>query len=560
MEKNKFIFIMIRPTRYDDDGYPLRWLKSFMPSNSLACVYSLAEDCKRRNILGSGVSIDLITIDESNTHIDHKALLKHIHRTGAKALVGMIAVQSNQFPRAVDLSQPFLEANIPVCIGGFHVSGCISMFDELPQEMKEAQSMGISFFAGEAEEQRLDDVFKDAYSGSLKPLYNYLNDVPTLEHQPTPFLPEEDLLKTSTRYSVFDLGRGCPFDCTFCTIINVQGKKSRFRTADDVERIIRENHTIGIDSFFLTDDNFARNRNWEACLDRIIYLKEKEGLAIHFGIQVDTACHKIPNFIDKCCRAGVEEVFIGLESINTDNLAKIGKKQNKISEYKELILAWKQYPVIVLAGYIVGLPNDTKMSILQDIETIKRELAIDIATFTILQPLPGSQDHKDMCQRGEWMDSDLNKYNLQYRVTHHPIMDDTEWEEAYRLCYESFYSFNHMETILRRMFALKSNKKMRTVHRLVGYREFPRLYNTNLAEAGLILLKRRKDRRPTMSLESPLIFYPKYFFQTLYRQVAMSITHLRVTRIMKKILNDPKRFDYSDDAISLNRSRTVIPK
>ena len=168
-----------------------------------------------------------------------------------------------------------------------------------------------------------------------------------------------------------------------------------------------------------------------------------------------------------------------------------------------------------MVGYIVGLPHDTKESILQDVETIKRELAIDIATFTMLQPLPGSQDHKDMRLRGKWMDSDLNKYNLHYRVTHHSIMSDEEWEEAYRLCNKSFYSFAHMETVLRRMFALKSNKKMSTVNRLVGYREYPRLYNTNLGEAGLLQLKRRKDRRPTLPRESPPHFLSEIYFPDL---------------------------------------------
>ena len=74
----------------------------------------------------------------------------------------------------------------------------------------------------------------------------------------------------------FDAGRGCPFQCSFCTIINVQGRKSRRRSPDDVERIIRENVAQGLKSFFITDDNFARNKDWESILDRIIQLREGE--------------------------------------------------------------------------------------------------------------------------------------------------------------------------------------------------------------------------------------------------------------------------------------------
>ena len=77
---------------------------------------------------------------------------------------------------------------------------------------------------------------------------------------PVPWLPKESLERNSRSWSSFDLGRGCPFQCSFCTIINVQGRKSRFRTADDLEAIIRENLAQGIKAFFITDDNLARNQ------------------------------------------------------------------------------------------------------------------------------------------------------------------------------------------------------------------------------------------------------------------------------------------------------------
>jgi radical SAM superfamily enzyme YgiQ (UPF0313 family) len=82
-----------------------------------------------------------------------------------------------------------------------------------------------------------------------------------------------------------DLGLGCPYQCSFCTIINVQGRKSRFRSPDDLERIIRENYVQGIKRFFITDDNFARNRHWEALFERMIQLRLDEGLKIGFTIQ-----------------------------------------------------------------------------------------------------------------------------------------------------------------------------------------------------------------------------------------------------------------------------------
>src|SRR6185436_20045384 len=168
------------------------------------------------------------------------------------------------------------------CIGGFHVSGCTSMLPEMPPEMREAQKLGISFFCGEAENGRLDQLIRDCWAGELKPMYNHMEDLPGLDGQPAPFLPNHEIERIQGRYSSMDLGRGCPFQCSFCTIINVQGRKSRYRTPDDVERIIRQNYAQGIKRFFITDDNFARNRDWEKLFDRIIYLREEEGLEIGF--------------------------------------------------------------------------------------------------------------------------------------------------------------------------------------------------------------------------------------------------------------------------------------
>ena len=85
---------------------------------------------------------------------------------------------------------------LPVCIGGFHVSGCIAMLPELPAEIREAQALGISLFAGEAEERRLDEVLRDAWNGKLKPLYNFMDDLPSLEGEPAPILPRKHVART----------------------------------------------------------------------------------------------------------------------------------------------------------------------------------------------------------------------------------------------------------------------------------------------------------------------------------------------------------------------------
>ncbi len=122
----------------------------------------------------------------------------------------------------------------------------------------------------------------------------------------------------------------------------------------------------GVKRFFITDDNFARNKDWESIYDRIIKLREVDGMDVRFMIQVDTFCHRIENFIDKSKRAGVTRVFIGLENINPANLIAAKKRQNKITEYRKMLLEWKRYGIITFAGYILGFPDDTPESIRQD--------------------------------------------------------------------------------------------------------------------------------------------------------------------------------------------------
>ena len=190
------------------------------------------------------------------------------------------------------------------------------MLPGIPADLQEAMDLGISLFAGELE-GRFDSLLQEAYRREMTPLHNFMDDLPGLEGSVIPFLPADVIHRRTGARTSFDAGRGCPFQCSFCTIINVQGRKSRRRSADDVEHIIRINAEQGVTNFFISDDNFARNRDWEVVLDRIIQLKEEEGMPIRLLIQVDTLCHKIKNFVEKCGRAGVDRVFIGLEREET---------------------------------------------------------------------------------------------------------------------------------------------------------------------------------------------------------------------------------------------------
>ncbi len=537
----KFHLVLIKPSHYDDDGYVIQWWRSVMPSNTLASVLGLAEDANERCILGEDVILRIHAYDETNSKVNVRRIARLIKRNCG--VVGLVGVQSNQYPHAMDLAREFRKLDVPVAIGGFHVSGTIAMLDEMPVELKEALDLGITLFAGEAE-HRLDEFLIDAYKGELKPLYDFMDDLPDITDTPIPFLPLERIRRTGGQAS-FDAGRGCPFECSFCTIINVQGRKSRYRSGEDVAQIVKRNLSQGVKRFFITDDNFARNRNWEEIMDRLISLKEEVDIRFNLFIQVDTLCHKIPHFVDKCVQAGVKRVFIGLENINPENLKEVKKRQNRITEYRTMIQAWKNQGVFTVAGYILGFPNDTKESILRHIEILKRELPIDLVEFFYLTPLPGSEDHKKMLEAGAYLDPDLNKYDLCHACSEHPRMSKQEWEEAYAAAWETYYSEEHCVTLLKRARATGVNlgKVMSGVTSFYGSVMWQHVHPL---ESGILRRKSRRQRRSELPRESILKFYPKYWGELFYSNYRLIKRAIKFHRVRLALMKDPSTKEYSD--------------
>lgn len=547
-QKRRFQLILIKPSHYDDDGYVIRWWRAMIPSNTLAALYGIASDCAARRVLGPDVDIDILAIDETNTRIDIPRLIARLEEAGGFGLVALVGVQSNQYPRALDIARPFRAAGLPVMMGGFHVSGCLAMLDGHAVGLDACRDMGISMFAGEAE-GRLDQVLRDAASGTLEPLYNFMNDLPGIGGTPVPFLPKTYVSRTLGLSSSFDAGRGCPYQCSFCTIINVQGRQSRFRSADDVEDLVRRNWAQGISKFFITDDNFARNRDWEAIFDRLIALKEQERIPLGLMIQVDTLCHNIPNFIEKAKRAGVTRVFIGLENINPDNLAEAKKRQNKITEYRKMLLAWKAQGIITIAGYILGFPADTPESIRRDIGIIQRELPLDIVEFFCLTPLPGSEDHQKLWRAKVPMDGDLNIYDVEHVCTAHAAMSKTEWEAIYQEAWALYYSPAHMRTLMRRAVATGVSVSS-LVKLLVSFSTAVPIEKVHPLQAGILRLRHPSERRPDLPREPALAFWPRFLWQTLRRNAAVVGRIAGLMLMARSVLKEKGVGAYHDQALT----------
>ncbi len=490
--------VLIKPSKYDDDGYVIRHLKGVLPSNTLACLYGLTEDVRRRGVLGNDLKWKIQLLDETVHKIDVRKIVRASRHRDTKTVVCLVGVQTNQFPRAADLAVQFREAGLDVLLGGFHVSGTLAMFDEVTPEIRTLIDQGITIVKGEVDEA-WGSIIQDALGGKLKPIYDLINDKPDLWSAPIPMTNRKYLRRfASPNFGTIDCGRGCPFNCSFCTIINVQGHKMRVRSPALLANAIRQDyHRNHVRYYFFTDDNFARNKHWEEIFDALIRLR-KEGMAIEFMMQVDVLAHKRRNFASKAKAAGCTQVFIGMESTNAKNLEQAGKKQNNVDDFKKMIAAWHDAHVTAHVGYIIGLPFDTEESVMQDVHRLKTEMKVDQASFFMFTPLPGSKDHHDMVMQGAYLDGDLNKYDSFHETAIHPHLRDGAWTKVYHEAWKSFYSFENMKAILLRSYA---ENYWSIFKNFIWYKNAALIEREHPMIAGFFRLKNRLSRRPGYAIE-----------------------------------------------------------
>lgn len=547
-----FHLLLIKPSRYDDDGYVIQWRRVAHPSASLSVLNALAEDCVRRKILGPDVKIEIEAREDLAGLPPMNRMIKRITTAEAGGMVGLVGVQSAQFPRAADLARRFRAAGIPVVIGGFHVSGSMIMLPDIPSELKEMLDLGVSLFVGEGE-GRLEQVITDVHGGRLQPVYNFAGQLVVLETALVPtHLPknvERSLVHALKPSEPIEAGRGCPFNCSFCSVINVHGRIARTRTPETIVQQIRNANARGRSNFFFTDDNFPRNPRWREIFEILGELRKKKELNLHFTIQVDARCDNDPDFIPLAVKAGCSQIFIGMESINPAALATVGKKHNAVERYQQLFLAWKRHGVRTMAGYILGFPTDTPASIRRDLETIKRELALDLPYFFVLTPLPGSADHRDLVSKGVPLATDLSLYTTFHATLPTPHMSCEKLQAVYKEAWEIFYDDDHCERILRRHAALGGDMTWLMAYLLpfCGANAIERVFPS---EIGFLRIKNRRERRPGLTEEPMAKFLMQRSHEILSVHLKWTRLWIRMNRAARRIERDGCRPLPGDPALA----------
>ena len=382
-------------------------------------------------------------------------------------------------------------------------------------------------------EGKWDFILSDFINGELKPLYSFAQDLQNLVD-----IEDSPLPKTSAKtmehfaypsFGTADTSRGCPFACSFCTIINVQGRKMRERSPESIAAMMRRNyHEHGVSFYFFTDDNFARKKLWRETFEEIIKLRN-DGLDVTFMMQVDLA-KKPKNFVSLAAEAGCTQVFIGMESVNPQNLEAEGKKQNKVEEYREIIREWHDAGVVVHTGYIIGLPWDSKDQVPNDIRFLMEEVGPDQASFFMLTPLPGSHDHREMKKRGDWMDPDFNKRDSFHATIKHPLMTADQWTEAYENAWKTFYSKENMIRVLSRWTDNPRNY-WNLMSIFFWYKNAALIEKQHPMVAGFFRLKDRKARRPGYAVD-PM---PVHLWKRTKEITTLLITWAKFVKEMEEV-------------------------
>jgi len=474
----------IKPSKYDDRGRVATFWKGVLPNNTLTVLAALNESYNALRA-DTGVHLETVLWDEQ---VDGPVLPETVQAIREKSMedrvetiIGLAGVQTNQYPRGRDLALQFRRAGFPVLFGGFHVSG-------YPQSRVFLEDCGITTVVGEAE-TLWTSILDDYLAGELRPSYSVTDGiraktgsgeitVPLITEAQLPAVSDAYLKRFATKtMTTIDTSRGCPFTCSYCSVKNVMGRTMRARDPEAVVRWIRDAaHHHGIDSLFIVDDDFFRSPSWEPILEGMAAFR-REGNELSFMMQVDaeaaafgplapgetpsTQRQRCERFLKLAADAGCYSAFVGFETFNPQNLLVTTKVQNLAKEhrrkkddlgdaaaaalagvkekYRRVCENWHRHGIAVHCGYMIGFPFDGPECGRQSAEWLL-DVGVDLATFFVVTPLPGTEDHDKAVRESTIADWDFNQYDSQHMVSQHPRMTTAQVMQAYRDAYRTFYS------------------------------------------------------------------------------------------------------------------------
>ncbi|HTX68045.1 MAG TPA: radical SAM protein [Thermoleophilia bacterium] len=326
-------------------------------------------------------------------------------------LVGLSSTTSTA-PEAYRISDDLRRRGIPVVIGGSHVT---FMVDEALRHADyvargEGGEMIMVELAELLEGKRdVGSISGISYLGDEgKPVHAPLHDrCPDLDLLPFPDLTLIDGWQRITNTPIMT-SWGCPFDCTFCSVTAMFGKKYRFRSAESVIEEIKQKDPERI---FFYDDNMAANRKR---LKRLLRMMIDEGIKVQWGAQVRTDVVRDPELLELMRDSGCGFVALGLESVNQATLDSFEKSQT-VGDIEHAIKVLHEYGIRSHGMFVLGADHDTPGSVRETVEFAIRN-KIDTVMLNILTPLPGTQQFQELEDEGRIIERDWSFYDAQHVV------------------------------------------------------------------------------------------------------------------------------------------------
>ncbi len=330
-------------------------------------------------------------------------------------------------PRAYEIAQRFRQRRIPVVLGGPHASS-------LPLEAKEYADAVV---IGEAENvwQRLIEDYK---KGCLKPFYKQ-DTFCSMERLP---FPRRNLLRRDAYMTVncVQTTRGCPHQCDFCHVTHFFGKTYRCRP---VEEVIEEVKSLDGEFIVFIDDNIAGNRHYARELfTQLKPLKKK------WASQASMTLTRDPELLKLAAESGCVSLFIGVESLSSENLKEVNKAFNRAPQFEEAMKALHDHDIMILAGFIFGLDYDDEGVFERTLRFCERN-RIELPSFFILTPLPGTALFKKMEAEGRLLHKDWGQYNGATVVFKPKLMTEETLQRGFNWACKEGYSWN---SIFKRVF------------------------------------------------------------------------------------------------------------
>jgi radical SAM superfamily enzyme YgiQ (UPF0313 family) len=289
---------------------------------------------------------------------------------------------------------------------------------------------------GEAE-ALISGLARDLEQGTAKPLYQAA-ERPEMTSSP---MPDLSLIKLK-RYSTMTVqySRGCPFNCEFCDIIEIYGRKPRTKAIQQVLAELNQMIAAGWrDSVFVVDDNFIGNKvRAKELLHALVEWRRETGFRYDFITEASLNLADDPELMQLMKDAGFRLIFMGIETPDEQGLISVNKLQNTRRSLLESVATIQSYGMQVMGGFILGFDTDREDIFDRMVEFIQKS-AIPIAMVGLLQAVPGTQLFKRLRGEGRIVDSGGGN-NTSGQMNFLPHMDATRLVEGYHSVLKRIYN------------------------------------------------------------------------------------------------------------------------